>query len=260
MDAVYVNGFSSTPLRVRSVFRRHGVEYEVVDVDVPNHLVRCTSMIEYRTFYVRSGFHPLYDNLRVNEIDILFQPDQDVEEEIFLSSFMDRMYYINRYIQDENVTVIRRPELVRSNVEPQDIERSNFHELNRLIIELYGQVPVPMLVNFITPRDRRGSEDTVSVPSLVSVIDDDIDTDDDIDMPLLEGEVNPVKVGRKFYVITDVTRSYVIVSSRGWPVHTIKCSELERAAIHYFKLLENGREDATPLCVDEMVDLEWKLK
>ena len=79
--AVYC-GLSTIPLRVGTVFRRSLIsgfpetseEFTIVSVNTITNLIVCNSEFKHCTFYVGVGYHPMYDNVRINDVVIVSQP------------------------------------------------------------------------------------------------------------------------------------------------------------------------------------------
>jgi len=70
--------FSILRLQIGSTFRRDGSAFfEVVAIDAVDHLVTCKSVDreEWHIFYNYCGRHPVYENIRMNDVDMIIHPN-----------------------------------------------------------------------------------------------------------------------------------------------------------------------------------------
>ena len=263
---------SSGILQVGTIFLRHGIYYEVVDVDALHHLVRCNSRCAQCTFSTRPQPHPLFFHLSVSDIEILLPPERN--HSITHGPISDG---IETTVQDP----ISLP--VLTNQIHTDINAILHGWIHEYIVSspasLSDHVPTngPGILQQFRPgliANDEGEEDDESVPSLRSQSEDESDT-----MPSLERtsedafgdegargqdpgfdynrEVDNTafRIGRRFYRILDVNQHFEIVMNFGTPIHTVHCRDLGNGTILIFKTQPHGNQRALPLYAGEMVDM-----
>ena len=213
-----VEDLCTLPLQVGSTFRRDGsMSFQVVAIDADDQLVTCKLVDEeeWRIFYNFGGRHPLYENIRMNDVDmIIHPPNQHLGSLGFATHFN---------IVDE----------VAFGSPAQPPQQTLGQSLLQIADQIYDDdeivdaiIEQPFLYNFYGYAD--------NVPNL--------------------DETAFLRVGYRFYITADGIIPYTITAIDGDPVHTIECCDLQDRSCS-FRLKSYGKEDAEPLQLRDMVEL-----
>ena len=243
-----VEDLCTLPLQVGSTFRRDGsMSFQVVAIDADDQLVTCKLVDEeeWRIFYNFGGRHPLYENIRMNDVDmIIHPPNQHLGSLGFATHFN---------IVDE----------VAFGSPAQPPQQTLGQSLLQIADQIYDDDEVAFGSPAQPPQQTLGQ-------SLLQIADQIYDDDEIVDaiieqpflynfygyadnVPNLD-ETAFLRVGYRFYITADGIIPYTITAIDGDPVHTIECCDLQDRSCS-FRLKSYGKEDAEPLQLRDMVEL-----
>ena len=223
-------------LQIGSTFRRDGVCFEVMAIDAVEHLVTCKSVDGdyWRTFYNFGGRHPFYENIRMNDVDMVMHPNR--QHDIY-NPRMGPLGFANRYnsnVIDEVAFGSRVYADAHADAHAAAPQLTLGRRLTEIVDQIYDEdddiiletrIGQPLFYNFYEQSD--------NVPDL--------------------DETAFLQVGYRFYITADGIVPYTITAVDGNPVHTIESCDSEGVP-HRFRIKSYGKEDAEPLQLRDMVE------
>ena len=214
---------SNLSLCVGTSFIRDGLYYRVAEYDENNGLIQC-GMFDNggRTFYVGPGQHPVHENVRVNDISILFHPHQSSADssDMIDSVGIQYNYYLRDTIPYINVVDNNEDDMYEDVDNPSEISLPQIHR-EAMLPELTAATPEDFDVLMTTP--------------------------------IVMEEFSPFRSGVRFCTRAD-DRSYVITRTDGTPVHSIECRDVYSGTVCFFKVRPHGKEEAPFLRETDVIE------